>query len=137
MKGKVAAVYCEFKYSGVASILPLALSAATVAVVLATPLDVPLRWAIAGWIAAISLRAQARIRAVRALRFDGIRALQVMYAGGSEISGAVRPGSFVSPWLTLVRWRPEGAWLDRTLLVLPGMAGRDEFRRMRLLLRWN
>jgi hypothetical protein len=51
-------------------------------------------------------------------------------------TGSVRAGSFVAPWLTIVRWRPDGAWLDRTIPILPGMASPEELRRMRVVLRW-
>jgi hypothetical protein len=79
----------------------------------------------------------AALRALRGLR-PGLR-LRVDYGGGIEVgeaAGAVRMGSFVSPWLTVVRWRPEGTWRDRSLLVAPGMLGAEDSRRLRVLLRW-
>jgi hypothetical protein len=36
-----------------------------------------------------------------------------------------------------VRWRPAGAWRDRSLLVAPGMLGAEDSRRLRVLLRWG
>ena len=50
---------------------------------------------------------------------------------------AVRPGSFVAPWLTVVRWRPAGGRLDRTLVLLPDAAGSREMRNIRVILRWG
>jgi toxin CptA len=55
---------------------------------------------------------------------------------GEWVRGELRDGSFVAPWLTLVRWRPEGRRLDRTVLLIPGMAAEEELRRLRILLRW-
>ena len=54
----------------------------------------------------------------------------------SSAPACLRDGSFVAPWLTIVRWRPEGARFDRTFLVVPGMLEREDFRRLRVLLRW-
>jgi hypothetical protein len=42
----------------------------------------------------------------------------------------------VAPWLTIVRWRPEGAWFDRTVPLLPGMLDEEMFRRLRVVLRF-
>jgi hypothetical protein len=58
-------------------------------------------------------------------------------AGGRLHLGAVQPRCFVAPWLTVVRWRPEGARFDRTFIVLPDMADGDAFRRVRVLLKWG
>lgn len=80
----------------------------------------------------------AALHALRRLR-PGLR-LRVDYGGGIEVgaaAGAVRAGSFVAPWFTVVRWRPEGAWRDRSLLVAPGMLGAEDSRRLRVLLRWR
>jgi hypothetical protein len=52
------------------------------------------------------------------------------------LPGEVRPGSFVMPWLTIVRWRPDGALRDRTLLLTPGMAPAAQMRKIRVILRW-
>jgi hypothetical protein len=44
---------------------------------------------------------------------------------------------FVAPWLVAVRWRPAGRWRDRSLLVVPDMLGADDFRRLRVLLKFG
>lgn len=80
----------------------------------------------------------AAVRALRRLR-PGVR-LRVDYQGDIEVgeeAGVVRVGSFVAPRFTVVRWRPEGAWRDRSLLVAPGMLGAEDSRRLRVLLRWG
>ena len=84
------------------------------------------------WIGYVSLAALRRVRPGLRLRIDSGGAIEV-----GQATGAVRDGSFVAPWLAVVRWRPVGAWKDRSLLVAPDMLGADEFRRLRVLLRWG
>jgi hypothetical protein len=36
-----------------------------------------------------------------------------------------------------VRWRPEGARLDHTVPLVPGMADDGSLRRLRVVLRWG
>jgi hypothetical protein len=84
------------------------------------------------WIGYGSLSALRRIRPGVRLRIDSGGAIEV-----GQACGSVREGSFVAPWLAVVRWRPAGAWRDRSLLVAPDMLGADEFRRLRVLLRWG
>ena len=57
-------------------------------------------------------------------------------SSGVPLAGRLVPGSFVAPWLTVVRWRPEGARFARTVLVPPDAVDPDAFRRLRVLLRW-
>jgi len=61
----------------------------------------------------------------------------VRSAAGEWQPGELRGDCFVAPWLVIVRWRPEGARRDRTLLVLPGMASREALRKIRVILRWR
>jgi hypothetical protein len=63
-------------------------------------------------------------------------AIEVECASGKRLEGRVQPGSFVAPWLVVVRWRRPGAWRDSTVLVLPDMAPAEDLRRLRVLLRW-
>jgi toxin CptA len=92
------------------------------------------------------------VAGVVALRREGVREgrgavslLVVDLKGRVEASGEMgrggvgrlAPGSFVAPWLTVVRWRPEGARFARTVLVAPDAVDADAFRRLRVLLRWG
>lgn len=63
--------------------------------------------------------------------------IEVEPVSGSPARGRVASGSFVAPWLVVVRWRPEGARWPRTIFLLPDMAGEQEMRRLRVLLRWG
>jgi toxin CptA len=75
-----------------------------------------------------------RRAAIREFHIDGDH-IELMTEGGC-VHGELRSGSFVAPFLTIIRWRPPGARFDRTLLILPDMIDPDSFRRLRVLLRW-
>ena len=83
----------------------------------------------------VALRRGAR--GVRAALVRRSREIEVDFADGQRRHGVLRDGSFVAPWLTLVRWRPEGARFDRSIVVVPGMLPEEDFRRLRVLLRWG
>jgi hypothetical protein len=119
-----------------------ALALATIAVIALTPGPVPARVLASTWTACAALAAARRVPAGRkgkgartfVLRLPGEVAVQ--QADGRWTHGTLRDGSFVAPWLTIVRWRPEAARCDRTVLILPGMTAPRTFRRLRVLLRW-
>jgi len=73
----------------------------------------------------------------RGLRVDLEGRVEVMGDSGAVRAGRLAPGSFVAPWLVVVRWRPEGAHFARTVLVPPDAVDPDAFRRLRVLLRWG
>lgn len=129
------AVECELKYSGVGVALLLLVAGATVAVVLATPMGPLLRASLLAYVAAVAARACRCLLAPRALRIDHERRIEVVDARGRR-PGTVRDGSFVMPWLTIVRWRPDGGRGDRALILLPGMASAANMRKIRVILRW-
>jgi len=137
--GRVAA---EDKYSGAVDafltrsrVLPVLVGAgafATVALLAATPLPLGAALLLGTWVACLSLHALDRARRVRSIALDREGVLVVQGR-----AGRLCEGSFVAPWLTVVRWRPAGARFDHTLLVLPDMLGHDDFRKLRVLLRWG
>ena len=134
---------CRFQYSGVALAALAGAAAATLVVVALALPGAGLRLAVAAYTLAAALEAVQRVALRRGPR--GIRVLVARRSGevavrdgrGAWRHGALRDGSFVAPWLTVVRWRPQGARFDRTVLVLPGMTDPDAFRRLRVLLRWS
>jgi hypothetical protein len=136
-------VVCRIQYSGRAPALIAALAAATCALIAITPAPSVARTLGAAWTAAAAAAAARRVSPGR--RGSGPRALvvrstgevAVMEAAGRWTHGELRDGSFVAPWLVIVRWRPEGARWDRTTLILPGMAAPEARRRLRVLLRWR
>lgn len=134
---------CRFQYSGAALGLPAGLAAATLAVLVFSPGPLPARVLAGAAVACLALAAARRLTP----RWGGVapRALAVRASGevalqardGEWLRGELRDGSFVAPWLTIVRWRPEGRRMDRTVLLLPGMAQPAELRRIRVILRWR
>jgi toxin CptA len=105
---------------------------ATLALAWATPLPIAVRilWSTA--VACLALHAFERARLAHRvqLRRDGAARID-----GRE--GLLRDGAFVAAFLATIRWRPAGARFDRTVLVLPDMLAPDDFRRLRVLLRWR
>ena len=104
--------------------------AASLAVLAFTPLAPAPAILLATWVCCAGLDALRRALAVHRLAISR----------GGEISldgraGTLRPGSFVAPWLTVVRWRPAGTRFDRALLLVPDMLHADAFRELRVILR--
>ena len=129
-------VCCELKYSGVGwAFLATAVTAPLALVVLA-PFPDEARALAFAWVIGLSWHAHAKIHGVRALRVDSTRGCATRNASGAWRGGTLRDGSFVAPWLTIVRWRPEGARLDRCLVILPGTAPAEARRRIRVILKW-
>src|SRR5690242_7696033 len=100
------------KYSGVmeatlrpsralASACALA-GAATIALLLIVPLRLDVAIALATCVACLALGAIRRVLARHRLALD----LSAIAVDG--VAGTLRAGSFVAPWLTVVRWRPAG-----------------------------
>ena len=114
---------------------------ATAMLVALTPGPMAARIVAITWVACAALEAihaRALLRGGRAAKHLRIMAGTVEIEDGHGIvrTGTLRPGSFVAPWLTIVRWRPDGAWLDRTVPLLPGMLDEETFRRLRVVLRF-
>ena len=128
-------VTCDLRYSPAADAFLLAAAGGTLAVVMLVPFPEAARAAITAWIAIAALAARARLRRATWLRIacDGGVELR---EGGVTFAGRVAAGSFVAPWLTIVNWRPQGAWRTRTLVLLPGMVGNAQLRNIRVMLRW-
>ena len=143
----------EDKYSEAALEIALARSRAAVAIVAAAAIacvavavstggPVAARVIAATWAMCLALEAIHRVALHRggagAMRMvlRRPRAIEVMNGAGRWRAGTIADGCFVAPWLTVVRWRPSGAWIDRTIVVLPDMMDPDEFRRLRIHLRW-
>ena len=55
---------------------------------------------------------------------------------GRLVAGHVRSSTYVGAWLTTIVWRPDGARLSRAVLIVPDMLPADDFRRLRVMLRY-
>jgi hypothetical protein len=56
---------------------------------------------------------------------------------GKLRAGHVRSATFVHPLFTSIVWRPDGARWSRTLPLVPDMLSLDDFRQLRVLLRYG
>ena len=131
------AVRCDIKYSRAGRALVVALACTTVGLATALPIAPGWRLAAAAWVVLHAVRAWRSLGGACRLWLARDGNVRVEWRDGTALEGRVRPGSFVAPWLTIVRWRPAGRRWDRTLLLLPGMAGSREMRNIRVILRWG
>jgi hypothetical protein len=104
---------------------------ATLVLVAAIPLALEARLCAIAWTGGFAWIALGRLRASRRLEVDA--AGEVVVDG---VAGRLRDGAFVAPWLAIVRWRPNGARWDHTLLVAPDRLSAEDFRRLRVFVRW-
>ena len=74
--------------------------------------------------------------AVRGFELRGDLTIVVASGDGTARAGRVHRDSYVGAALSTIVWRPYGRWRMRTILVLPDMLPRDDFRRLRVLLRY-
>ena len=95
--------------------------------------------ALAGW-AWVAFRVGALRRgawAVAALTLAHDRMVIVCRGDGTLVAGHVRSATYVGALFTSIVWRPDGAWWSRAVLVLPDMLPPEDFRRLRVLLRYS
>jgi hypothetical protein len=76
-------------------------------------------------------------RATRALWLTGDRLLVVRRGNGGLVAGHVRSSTYVGARMTSIVWRPDGARGSRAEWILPDMLPPDDFRRLRVLLRYG
>ena len=118
-------------------------SVATVALVAAMPLPLALQCGAAVVIVAIGVAGSARCsgRRVPALIHVGAdRRIAVTDRRGRTRDGAILDDSFVSARLATIVWRTDNArWWQpaATIVVLADMLPADDFRRLRVLLRYG
>jgi toxin CptA len=125
----------ELQYSRAGGAFFLAAVGLVIGVAFALPLAPELRIAFIAWAAAQACFAAAALSRVTALSVEREGQVRVRDARGDWRAGRLRPGGFVSPWLVIVRWRPEGSRLDRTVPLWPGRVDRERLRILRVILR--
>ena len=118
------------------------LAAATIALTLAMPLE---PWLQAILVAAIvtwaggSFHVAALHRgrhAVAEIRVAPDLMLVACMGDGHLAAGPIRSATYVGPWMTTIVWRPDGRRVSQTILVLPDMLPAEDFRRLRVMLRY-
>jgi toxin CptA len=72
-----------------------------------------------------------------AIRVGIDRRIGVCARSGRDCTGHILDDSYVGARLATIVWRPEGAWRARTLLVLPDALTAEDFRRLRVMLRYG
>jgi len=120
-----------------------AMALTALAVLAATPGAMWLRVLVATWVVCAAIEWLHSVALHRGPR--GVRGVVVAMTGeirlrsglGEWRNGTLRPGSFVAPWLTILRWRAPGHRIDRTIVILPDMVPAEDFRRLRVMLRWG
>lgn len=76
-------------------------------------------------------------RAVRAFEVRGDLTVIIVTGDGNAHAGRVHRDSYVGARLTTIVWRPFGRWRTRAMLILPDMLPAQDFRRLRVLLRYG
>lgn len=114
-----------------------AMALATLAIAFATPMAFGWRIALFVAVATEALWAACAVLRTAGIRIDRTGRIEVTTRDGRTKAGRVLDGSFVAPWFTTVRWRPDGSRLSRTIAVLPDMLSGREFRHLRVLLKWS
>ncbi len=129
--------------SRLAAVFVVVMAVATGGIVLLLPVPA---WAAAAALALLAGWAWRQLRAVAwrslassvcevALTLD--RTVVVRRRDGTLVAGVVRDASYVTPSVTTLVWKPDGAWRAHALLVLPDMLPAEDFRRLRVALRYG
>src|SRR4029453_11093401 len=92
---------------------------------------------LAAWAALLVRGLRVGHHAARRLRIDGDHMLSLTSSDGRTLRGRILPSTYVGARLTALVWRPEGRRFARAECVLPDMLPPDEFRRLRVLLRYG
>lgn len=115
---------------------------ATLVLILALPLagwqhaalcGLALAW---GFVAFLLVALRRTRDATAALRLAPDLVIVVQRGDGRMVAGHVRNSTFVSASLTSIVWRPDGSRWSRAILVLPDMLPAEDFRRLRVMLRY-
>lgn len=137
------AVSIELGPSRIACVAIVAIAAGTFGVLLTVSLPawVRLTAACALWIWAADrvdvIGRRRGPRAVRGIHLDDTDSIEVRFGDGRVIAGRLHRDSRAGPRLTSIVWQPTGARWSRSVLVLPDMLPADDFRRLRVLMRYG
>lgn len=129
--------------SRVATAAVLVMAAATFGVwlTLPTPYAVDACVAIAlGWWARHHVRsygARTSSSAIVEIMLSSDAVIVVRQRDGRLVAGHVRSCTFVHPLFTSIVWRPDRQRWSRTIPLLPDMLDVDDFRRLRVMLRYG
>jgi hypothetical protein len=115
---------------------------ATIALTVGLPLEPLVQMAMiaavvawAGWSFQVDALRRGSL-AVTELRLAPDLILIACMGDGLLVAGHVRASTYVGAWVTTIVWRPDGSRWSRTILVLPDMLPAEDFRRLRVMLRY-
>ncbi len=74
--------------------------------------------------------------AVMALLLEEEQAVLTL-RGGDQLAGQVLRTTLVTPFLTVLNVRPQGARLARSVVILPDSLNAESFRQLRVRLKWG
>ena len=129
-------IFIELRRSFVYSLLTSAMHGVAAICLFVVPLDWYWR-AVAFPLVAWSLWSALRSRRVASLRLVAKEGLSFVEADGGSVEAALLPESTVFAWLVVLRFRVGEERKARALTLFPDQMSRDEFRMLRLWLRWN
>jgi toxin CptA len=115
---------------------------ATIVIVFLLPVDGGLQalgvLAVLAWVAAVFwVVALRRSRfAITELRLAADLVLVVHMGDGRLVAGHVRSSTYVGAWVTTIVWRADRARWSRTVLIVADMLPAEDFRRLRVMLRY-
>ena len=126
--------------SRLAALLIVVTHGATAALLAAMPL--PFAWRAAGVAVVVAAGSWAWRRCVgrgaaAQLEVGLDRRIAVTARDGRTHAGDILADSFVGPRLTTIVWRPDRARSVHAVLVLPDVLAADDFRRLRVTLRYS
>lgn len=75
--------------------------------------------------------------AVVAMQLEDDRGCILIMRSGQSITGRIAGSTFVAPYLTVINLRPAGKFFMRSVVILPDSMQMEEFRRLRVWLRWK
>lgn len=71
------------------------------------------------------------------LRFDQEGACSYQVRGGEWSETTLLGSSLVTPWLSVLNYRPEAGRGMRSVVLFPDSIDADDYRKLRVLLRWG
>lgn len=76
-------------------------------------------------------------RSVRAIRLNGECDMSLQGQDGVWLETKILPSSFISPYLTVLNLKAERERRARHVVILPDAMGAEQFRQLRVWLRWR
>ncbi len=129
-------IFIELRRSFIHTLLTCAMHGAAAACLVAVPLDWYWR------VVALPAIAGSLWSALRSCRFASLRltareGLSFIDGDGGHVEAALLPDSTVFTWLVVLRFRIGEERKGHAVTLFPDQMSREEFRTLRLWLRWN